>query len=305
MSIFKIFASACLVATTVTVLQGETHCPGNVASIPLRLVGQALFVASVEINGRGPFEFLVDTGAQTLSVDPALADQLQLHLEGDTGVTGVATYGRRAYTHLEQVRIDTHVATGVVAVIEDLSQLRIANSRIQGILGEDFLMHFDVLIDNGRHAMCLDDTGAMSREIKGPHVPLEEPYGPKSDIPFTRPLVVAVRLAGSNSQTALLRLDSGSNVPLLYSRKEKGRGMPPASVRLLKRVVGGVEQSFAILPPYDVAIGKQTMAQVSFAQPLNEFDASPQPREDGLLPTAIFQRVFISYTARTVVVTPR
>jgi len=291
-------------STTLTVLQAEQRCPGNVASIPIRFVGQALFVASVEINDRGPFDFLVDTGAQTVTVDPEMADQLQLHLEGQTGVAGVATYGRKTYTHLEHVRIDTHAATGVVAVIEDLSQLRSVDPRIRGILGEDFLMHFDVLIDNGRHVMCLDDTGAMSREIKGPHVPLEEPYGPKNDIPFTRPLVVAVRLAGSKSQMALLRLDSGSNVPVLFSRREKGRSTTPANVRLLKRVVGGVEQSFAILPPDDVAIGKQTIARMSFVQPLNEAGTSPQSREDGLLPTAIFQRVFISYRDRTLVVTP-
>jgi hypothetical protein len=166
-------------------------------------------------------------------------------------------------------------------------------------------MHFDVLIDNNRRMLCLDDTGAMSREMKGLHVPLEEPYGPKTDMPFMRPLVVAARLPGSNSQTALLRLDSGSNVPLLYSRKEKGTSTTPANARLLKRVVDGVEQSFAILSPGDVAIGKQTIAQVSFVQPLNEVGAPLQPREDGLLPTAIFQRVFISYSDRFAVITPR
>ena len=50
--------------------------------------------------------------------------------------------------------------------------LQSADLHIQGILGEDFLEHFDMLIDNAHSLLCLDDTGAMRAGVKGTHIPL-------------------------------------------------------------------------------------------------------------------------------------
>src|SRR3989442_7972455 len=50
-------------------------------SVPLRLVGDRLVVVPVMVNGRGPFDFLLDTGTNTTVVDPELADELGLHAE--------------------------------------------------------------------------------------------------------------------------------------------------------------------------------------------------------------------------------
>ena len=46
---------------------------------------------------------------------------------------------------------------------------------IRGILGEDFLEHFDMLIDNVHRLLCLDNSAAMRTEVKGPHIPLITP----------------------------------------------------------------------------------------------------------------------------------
>jgi hypothetical protein len=64
---------------------------------------------------------------------------------------------------------------------------------------------------------------------------------------------------------------------------------------LLKRVVNGVEQAFAILPPQDVEVGSHLVRQISFVTPINSIGNKPTLREDGLLPAMAFQRVFISY----------
>src|SRR5947207_9257211 len=110
MSIFRILASACIAATTLTALQAETHCPGNVASVPLRQVQGALIVVSLTVNGDGPFDFLVDTGAQTTTVDEQLASQLDLRAKGTTGVSGAATYARKTYVEIERVRSEEHTS---------------------------------------------------------------------------------------------------------------------------------------------------------------------------------------------------
>src|ERR1700733_2405820 len=43
------------------------------SQIPFRLVHNALIVVSVTVNGAGPFDFVLDTGADTTIVDPAIA----------------------------------------------------------------------------------------------------------------------------------------------------------------------------------------------------------------------------------------
>ncbi len=65
---------------------------------------------------------------------------------------------------------------------------------------------------------------------------------------------------------------------------------------MLKRVVKGVEQAFAVLPAQDILVGACLVRQISFVMPLNEVGSGPSPREDGLLPTSAFERVFISYS---------
>ena len=73
MSLIKCLLLASLVSQTLAAARGEAHCPGNVASLTLRLVQGALIVVPIEINHSGPYEFVVDTGAQVTTIEPSLA----------------------------------------------------------------------------------------------------------------------------------------------------------------------------------------------------------------------------------------
>ena len=70
---FKLFASLVLTATAASTLTAETNCPGNAASVPLRIVNRHQMIVSVSINHAGPYNFLLDTGTQMTMLDPALA----------------------------------------------------------------------------------------------------------------------------------------------------------------------------------------------------------------------------------------
>ena len=89
MSTFKWLSSIALAAIMLPALHAEPHCPGNVASLRLRLVQRSQIIVPVVINHTGPYDFLVDTGAQVSIVDPALAADLHLKIEGTTGLVGV------------------------------------------------------------------------------------------------------------------------------------------------------------------------------------------------------------------------
>src|SRR5450631_1429439 len=304
MSLIQCLTSISLAAVTLSTLYAEPGCPKNVDSLTLRVVQSSLIVVPVQINHSGPYDFLVDTGAEVTTVDSSLASDLRLEPKGTTGVDGVATHARHTFASLDLVQAGTHSVADSLVVIEDLAQLKAADPRIRGILGENFLGHFDMLIDNRQHILCLDDSNTLAAAVKGEHLALAEPRGSQVDLPFTRPLIVAAKLSALDPTPVLLRLDSGSNAALLYSENSRIRkgSITPAS--RLKSVVNGTEQAFAVLPPQDIQVGKRAVHQVVFVMPMNVVGNGVTPREDGLLPTMAFQRVFISYEARYATLEP-
>jgi hypothetical protein len=304
MSLFKCLLVASLVSQTLPAAHGEAHCPGSVASLTLRVVQGGLIVVPIKINHSGPYDFVVDTGAQVTTIEPSLAAELNLKAQGTTGVGGAATYTRTAYSYLDLIEAGQHSLPNAIAVIQDLTQLKAADSRIRGILGANFLEHFDLLIDNGRHILCLDKSGALAPTIKGEHIELADPRGSKQDLPFTRPMIVAARLSAGDATPVLLRLDSGSNAPLLYAVDALIRSKSKSKASILKRVANGADQSFAVLPPQDIQIGTHAVRRVSFVIPMNSIGVGPAPREDGLLPTMAFQRVFITCSGGYVTLEP-
>jgi hypothetical protein len=161
-----------------------------------------------------------------------------------------------------------------------------------------------MLIDNRQQILCLDESRTLAQAVKGGHIPLEQPYGPRDDLPFTRPMIVSVRLT-SDAAPVLLRLDSGSNAALLYAAQPRLLKASVSRAPVLKRVVNGVEQAFAVLSAQDILVGACPVRQVSFVTPMNEVGSGPSPREDGLLSTSAFERVFISCSKNYAALDPR
>ena len=190
----------------------ETHCPGNVASVPFRLVNRYQIVLAVSINHSGPYDFLLDTGTQITMVDPSLA--VELHLN----TTGAAVVSRRripesaSFTQLDLLEAGSHVVANQKVLVYDLQNLRSVDPHIRGILGEDFLEHFDMLIDNAHRLLCLDDSAVMRAEVKGPHIALVAPAQTADGVPMPELLIVAARLSGETRPVRLM-LDSGANIP--------------------------------------------------------------------------------------------
>jgi hypothetical protein len=304
MSTFKWLASIALAAAILPVLHAEPHCPGNVPSLRLRLVQRSQIIVPVTINHSGPYDFLVDTGAQITTVDPALAAELHLRIEGTTGFVGVGFRTRPSFAYLDTLEAGPHAIANPLVVVQNLEHLQAADPHIRGILGGNVLGHFDVLIDYARRVLCLDDAKAMESEIKGKHIELVTPPHPDHGVLLTEPLIISVHLSGIPGRPLLQLLDSGTNVPLLFdSGKDMAAGF---SVRapIRDRAPDGAERVFAVLPPQDMQIGTLTFHQISFVTPTVAGKDAPKVELDGLLPTALFRRVYISYADRFVVLEP-
>jgi hypothetical protein len=283
----------------------EVHCPGNIASVTPRVVARALIVIPVKINQSGPFDFMVDTGSQLTIVDPALASQLGMKLQGTVGLLTTVNYLQASVAVLDTLELGSHVVERPTVVVQDLRQIQAADPRIRGVLGEDFLTHFDVLIDYRHKLLCLDEANLMQGEIRGERIPLVMAKHPENDLPFTQRLVISVRLSYTGKRQILLQLDSGSDGPMIYAGKKD------LETSLLSRAtfqgdnVSIAQQAFALLPPQDMRLGTHTLSRIPFVTPVHAGQDIPDREEDGILPTVLFQRVYINNSDHYVVFDPK
>jgi Aspartyl protease len=158
---FSLLLVAGLVAST---LHAQARCPGNATAIPFHM-NQRQMLVSVTINQSGPYDFVLDTGTQMTVVDQALAADLHLAKTGDVNVAGMSLQGGAMFAQVGSVALGEHVSKNVSVLVYDMKSLQAAGFAIRGLLGEDFLSKFDVLIDNAHNVLCLDDTGAMRGDI--------------------------------------------------------------------------------------------------------------------------------------------
>src|SRR5260370_16040060 len=303
MSLLKGLASITRAAAILPAIHAVPHCRGNVAILRFRLVQRSQIVVPVAINHTGPYDFLVDTGAQVTTVDPALAAELHLKIEGTTGFVGVGFRTRRSVAHLDTLEAGSHATANPLVVIQNIEHLQAADPHIRGILGGNFLRNFDVLIDYARGMLCFDDTKVMQSEIKGNHIALVSPPHPEGGGLLTEPLIIPVHLSGIPARPLLQLLDSGTNVPLLYDSGKAMSGGFYVSSPIRPPGPDGVERAFTALPPTAMHIATLTTHHIPFVTPVTRKDI-PKIAVDGLLPTAIFRRVYISYADRFVVVEP-
>jgi hypothetical protein len=169
----------------------------------------------------------------------------------------------------------------------------------RGVLGEDFLSQFDMLIDNAHSLLCLDDSSAMAADIKGPHIALAAPVRTANGLPALRSLIIAASLS-DGTRPVRLKLDSGTNVSFLFNTAQY---LP---LELLRRTsthgggFDGAQHRYLTMPMQDVQIGPLEIPRVAFFT-FADAKKDSSLTGDGLLATGLFRRVFISHAYHFVV----
>ena len=285
---------ASVATMNLSALAAERHCPGNVASVTPRIVAHTFLVIPVKVNQQGPFDFMVDTGSQVTIIDPSLGAELSLKPRERVELVFAAGHADASLSVLDSLEAGFQTVAHPFAIVHDLGQVKAADSRIRGVLGEDFLAHFDVLLDYQHTMLCLDGSGRMAAQVRGERISLVGPQDPADDLPFAVRLVLAVALSGVGARPLLLQLDSGSNSAILYQTGGKSRLPLLDQARSPRGALSMAPPEFADLPPQQLRIGANTMRDIPFVTPVRSADT--ETREDGLLPTLLFQRVSASTT---------
>lgn len=152
--------TACRISDPSGMEARETTTDTTAGGISFELAGPggAALVVPVYLNGQGPHDFVLDTGATLTCVNEALAEQLDLPEEtGRIGFgAGVGGSGNVRLVGIDSLQVGGTTATDLTACTLNLEQFEQAGLGIDGLLGLNFLKSFRVTLDFERSELLLE-----------------------------------------------------------------------------------------------------------------------------------------------------
>ena len=183
----------------------------RVVDVPLRLVeGYPLVPASI---AGAPVSFLLDTGAEGMSVEPAIADSLHLPLRGMTRIFGTGGSQDARVVLLPGLRLGDAAMPAQVAPVIPLPVTLETTPPLAGLLGASLLSRFDLDLDvpGGRVSLFLPGDCPLP---PGTVLPLDVSRAGEGFIP--------VRV---NGRRLMAQLDTGSRATLLTTEAARRLGL--------------------------------------------------------------------------------
>lgn len=153
--LFLIFGS-CTVPAPSALSEPADAAAGEVG-FELAGPGGAAIVVPVQINGEGPFNFIVDSGATLTCIDQELATRLKLpEQRGMSGIgVGLGSQGNMQLLKVDSFQVGTAKATNLTACGVNLQQMKGIGLDAQGLVGLNFLKSYRVTIDFNRKVLQL------------------------------------------------------------------------------------------------------------------------------------------------------
>lgn len=278
-----------LVLTLPTALTAQEKQSSEIVQFKLR--DGYLIVVQTMVNGSGPFNFLLDTGTTHTVIDPDLAQQLHTPTVGEVSLTGMLRQRQDKLVQLKDVRVAEASVSGLGAVVDKLTRQKILAPGIRGVLGEDFLSKFDILIDYKKQSLRFGDAPPAGERCRF------ETIGEYHGSPTTNRLLIAVELMEVSGGKVQLQLDTGAKMLELF----------PVSRNLLPSLPWGGSMATSngangtiIYSNIALRIGTTMVRGMDVVQSHRAvaFDAV------GLLPASIFRRIYISHSGGYVVLNP-
>lgn len=130
--------------------------------VPFTLAGSggAAIVVPVHVNGTGPYQLVVDTGATYTCLDQKLVERLEL--PEPVGIVGFgATAGGTGSVSLHRMKtltVGDVTAKGLTACALNLRNVQKVGLDVDGLLGLNFLRSFKVTFDFKRKVLSLQSS---------------------------------------------------------------------------------------------------------------------------------------------------
>jgi hypothetical protein len=252
------------------------------------------------LNGHGPYEFMLDTGCNYSAVQRKILAELSIPLEDQAAIdtaTGGVIHERK--TTVESMSVGGLTVLQMSVNTLDSTVLSQNHQHLSGILGESFLKHFDILLDNEKKMLVLDRTSRVADSLSGERLPFS-PHGIRDGSRTLDRIVVELKIPRYLQQSLRCLVDSGAGSPFLFPEKSQawrlqvlahpsemvthnGDRCIMAGTRL---IIGGTD-----LPAAEVfSCGNTTREVVDTDCPL---------------PTQLFKQIFVSHANSYIIVNPK
>ena len=209
------------------------------ARIPFRLAGgeQPLILLPVQVNGQGPFEFILDTGAGPTLLANELADSLGVARGEAKEAMGAGGGLSVSLATLDSLTIGSERFEDVPVAITDLSAIAGAiRARVDGDLGHSVLRHFIVTLDYPSSTLIL------TRSPEGMSAP---PSRPAEFVAFRlahpqKPLIV-VPVVVNDKGPYEFAVDTGASTSVVSSTLARELGLVTENIPSVTAGGGSVQ----------------------------------------------------------------
>lgn len=260
----------------------------------LRLTPAGAVVVPVEIQGEGPFAFLLDTGSSRSAISASLARRLGTREVGETTVLTPAGRAVRPLAPLPRISLGGSPPAASLAMIlpdDDLAR----GFRADGILGADVLLRFVLTIDYAQARISWTRAGGVDTPFS---LPLREDEG-RLAVTVPHP---ACAIKPRDCAPLILIPDSGADGVVLFNRPERAmRFVTPLDAGAVRSLAGvRVAQRVRIDAASLEAVGLH--GQIAS---LVDLPAEDSLAADGLLPLHLFARVTLDGPGKTLTLVRR
>jgi predicted aspartyl protease len=259
--------------------------------IRFRLVHGTMVLLSLMANNQGPFDFVLDTGADITVVDPSLAGRLSMVSLRHTQQSTLAGDQTLPVSVMATLSAGPAHVDNLPVMIQDLSELRKRVPQIEGIVGQNFLSHFNYLLDYRRRSLRIEQDNEIRTAIDGNPLPME-----------TRDnrMIVATEVQSGGLRKLRLILDSGASSIVLMRRASQALDLLAQTRRVAVTSSGPVELQMGTIQ--SLVVGSQQLRDIAVALTGIEVE---ERIGDGLLPMALFQVLYVNNREGFVVLNPR
>jgi predicted aspartyl protease len=246
----------------------------------------------VSINGRGPYRFIVDSGADTSAIGLAIARQLELPLG-----TPAILNGMTARSVVDRVRVDALTLGPTTVRNLQLPALRETDMGGDGIVGIDALVQQRLMMDFDKHLIKVEDARTKIQSFPGDIVIVAR---------RRRGQLILAQVRASNQRLDAI-IDTGSEVTVgNFALRDKLVRKRRATIRTLELIgVTGetIKVQLAIIDELQLGPILLRDVPIAFADlpPFKLFGLADQPAL--LLGTDIlenFRRVSLDFRSRKV-----
>ncbi|HEY3198712.1 MAG TPA: retroviral-like aspartic protease family protein [Nitrospirales bacterium] len=263
-----------------------------------KLVRNFLIVVPVYINGKGPFDFELDTGAEYTLVGSALARELQITEADRIGLMTVRGARGVSRAKVRSFSLGSKTVENLPVLCTGLHGIQSMGSEIRGVVGMNFLSQFGHLINYRAQGIELEDGTELEDRIHGERIPIEA---------NGRRIVLSGEVDSFGKKNLRLVLDSGAEGLVFYKAESEDLGfnlvrskhvwwdLIGATSKGQQWTLWGLVQSLSIgnvrlsnLPAY-------VLANPAVVQGI---------QADGSLPANLFRSVYINVQAAFVVLNP-